>query len=108
MSLLFCHGPHSSAPRVFRRPNCAVWFCTSQRKSPGSRTRSLMSNLLSLAFAFFGAALLYGFRERVLGALRRFEARNAQRRRDEARALIDKYGHYRQTVQFADEQIEQV
>jgi hypothetical protein len=67
-----------------------------------------MSNLLSLAFAFFGAALLYGFRGRVLGALRRFEARNAQRRTDEARALIDKYGHYRQTVQFADEHIEEV
>ena len=67
-----------------------------------------MSNLISLALAFVGAALLYGFRGRVLGALRRFEARNAQRRRDEARALIDKYGHYRQTVQFADEQIEDV
>lgn len=67
-----------------------------------------MSNLLSLALIFIAAALMYGFRTRIIGALRRFEARNAQRRADEARAMLDRYAHYRQTVQFAEEQIEQV
>jgi hypothetical protein len=52
--------------------------------------------------------VLYGFRDRLLGALRRFEARNTRRRADEARALMDRYAHYRQTVEFAEEQIEPV
>jgi len=67
-----------------------------------------MSNLLSLAVIFLGAALLYAFRKRVMAPLRRFEARNAQRRAEEARAMIDRFAHYRQTVQSAEEQVEEV
>ena len=67
-----------------------------------------MSNLLSLALILFGAALLYGFRDRILSALRRFDARNTRRRAEEARALMDRYAHYRQTVEFAEEQVEPV
>lgn len=67
-----------------------------------------MSNLLSLALIFLGAALAYAFRNRVIGAFRRFEARNAARRAEELRALMDRYAHYRQTVQFAEEQVEEV
>jgi hypothetical protein len=68
----------------------------------------LMSNLLSLVLIFFAAVLIYGFRRRIVAPLRRFEARNAQRRADELRALFDRYAHYRQTVQFAEEQVEPV
>lgn len=68
----------------------------------------MISNLLTLALILFGAALLYGFRDQLLGALRRFEARNARRRVEEARALMDRYAHYRQTLEFAEEQIESV
>jgi hypothetical protein len=67
-----------------------------------------MSNLLTLALILFGAAFLYGFRGRILSALRRFDARNTRRRAEEARALMDRYAHYRQTVEFAEEQIEPV
>jgi hypothetical protein len=67
-----------------------------------------MSNLLSLALIFLGAALLYAFRNRVIGVFKRFEARNAARRAEEVRALMDRYAHYRQTVQFAQEQVEEV
>ena len=52
--------------------------------------------------------MLYAFRDRLLGALRGFDARNARRRAEEARALMDRYAHYRQTVEFAEEQIEPV
>ncbi len=52
--------------------------------------------------------MLYGFRDRILTALRRFDARNTRRRAEEARALMDRYAHYRQTVQFAEEHIEPV
>jgi hypothetical protein len=37
-----------------------------------------------------------------------FEARNAARRADEARALFDNYAHYRQTMELAEEQVEEV
>ena len=52
--------------------------------------------------------MLYGFRDRLLAALRRFDARNTRRRAEEARALMDRYAHYRQTVEFAEEQIEPI
>jgi hypothetical protein len=67
-----------------------------------------MSNLLSVILIFFGGVLIYGFRHRIMEPLRRFEARNARRRAEEARALFDNYAHYRQTVQFAEEEIEDV
>jgi hypothetical protein len=67
-----------------------------------------MSNLLSLVLIIFGAAILGGSWQRIGRALRRFDAKNAQRRADEARALFDRYAHYRLTVQFAEEQIEEV
>ncbi len=68
----------------------------------------MISNLITLALILFGAVLLYGFRGRLLGALQRFEARNARRRAEELRALMDRYAHYRQTVEFAEEQVEPV
>jgi hypothetical protein len=48
------------------------------------------------------------FRERITGAFRRFDARNAARRAEEAQALFDRYAHYRQTVELAEEQVEEV
>jgi hypothetical protein len=63
---------------------------------------------LDLGLIFLAAALLTGYRRRIAAFLRRFEIRNAQRRAEEARALFDRYAHYRQTVLFAEEQIEPV
>src|SRR6266436_6093190 len=65
-------------------------------------------NLVSVALIFLAAALFYRFRQRILMPLRRFEANNAARRAEEARALFDRYAHYRQTVQLAEEQVEAV
>lgn len=67
-----------------------------------------MSNLISLATIFFAGLLIYHFRRRILGALRRFEARNAARRAEELRALMDGTAHYRQTLALAEEQFEAV
>ena len=67
-----------------------------------------MSNLFSAILILFGAVLVAAFRYRILAGLKRFEANNARRRAEEARALFDKYSHYRQTVQFADEEVEEV
>jgi len=65
-------------------------------------------NLLYVALILLSAALIYKFRLRILLPLRRFEANNAARRAEEARALFDRYAHYRQTVQLAEEQVEEV
>jgi len=65
-------------------------------------------NLISVALFLLAAALIYKFRLRILLPLRRFEANNAARRAEEARALFDRYAHYRQTVQLAEEQVEEV
>jgi hypothetical protein len=67
-----------------------------------------LENLLTVTLLFLAGALVYRFKDRILGPLRRFEARNAQRRADEVRALFDRNAHYRQTLQIAEEQIEPV
>jgi hypothetical protein len=53
-------------------------------------------------------ALFLVFRDRIVGALKRFDERNVARRAEEARALFDRYAHYRQTVELAEEQVEDV
>src|SRR5215471_13001661 len=65
-------------------------------------------NLVSLVAVFILGALLYRYRDRVLGVFRRFEARNAARRMEEFRALTDRDAHYRHTIALADEQVEPV
>ncbi|HXJ01637.1 MAG TPA: hypothetical protein VNH44_10460 [Micropepsaceae bacterium] len=67
-----------------------------------------MSDLVTVILVFLVGMLIYGFRRRLLEPLRRFETRNARRRAEEARALYDKHAHYRQTVEFAQEEIEEV
>src|SRR5215467_6332971 len=67
-----------------------------------------MSDLFSAVLILFGLILVAAFRYRILARLKRFEANNARRRAEEARALFDKYAHYRQTVQFAEEEVEEV
>jgi hypothetical protein len=65
-------------------------------------------NLLIFAGVLALVALFLAFRERILGALKRFDARNAARRAEEARSLFDRYAHYRQTVELAEEQVEEI
>ena len=67
-----------------------------------------MSNLLILTVSFLVAALVYRFRERILSPLRQFDSRNIARRTEEMRSRYDRYAHYRQTLQIAEEQIEEV
>lgn len=67
-----------------------------------------MSNLFTALLILFGVVLVCAYRYRIFAALRRFEANNARRRAEEARALFDRYAHYRQTVRFAEEEVEDV
>jgi len=67
-----------------------------------------MSDLILIAIIFCTGAVLYRFRRPILGALRRFDARNAARREEEFRARFDPYAHYKQTLRLAEDEIEQV
>ncbi len=67
-----------------------------------------LQNLLVLAVVLAVVAVFLAFRDRIVGALKRFDARNQARRAEEARALFDGYAHYRQTVELAEEQVEEV
>ena len=60
-----------------------------------------IQNLLIVAVILAVAALFLAFRDRIVGALKRFDERNVARRAEEARALFDGYSHYRQTVELA-------
>ena len=67
-----------------------------------------IQNLLIVAVILAVVAVFLAFRDRIVGALKRFDARNAARRAEEARALFDGYAHYRQTMELAEEQVEDV
>jgi hypothetical protein len=68
----------------------------------------LISDLITVAIVLSAALLAYAVHRPVLAALRRFETRNAERRMQEFKSAMDRYAHYRQTLQFVDEQIEPV
>ena len=67
-----------------------------------------MRNLLLIGFLFCLAAALYRWRAAIIGALQRFDARNAARQREEMLARVQWDAHYRQTLKLADEQIEPI
>jgi hypothetical protein len=67
-----------------------------------------MQNLLLLTFFFLGAMTVYRFRAPILDALRRFDARNAQRAAEQHAERRDRFAHYRHTIQLTAEQVEQV
>jgi hypothetical protein len=67
-----------------------------------------MREAVALAIFFSVGALLYRFRARIIIALRRFDARNAQRRFEEFRDRHDRFAHYRHTLRLAEEQVEDV
>ena len=57
-----------------------------------------IQNLLTVAVIFALIALFMLFKDRILGALKRFDARNTARRSEEARALLSKLVDAEQTV----------
>lgn len=68
----------------------------------------MISNLIQVAIVLLLGLAGFAVHRPVLASLRRFEQRNAERKAQEFRNALDRYSHYRQTVQFVDEQIEPV
>ncbi len=67
-----------------------------------------MWNLIWLSFAFSAGIFFYVCGRPILGALRRFDERNAARHVEEFHARFDALAHYRQTIRAAEEQVEDV
>ena len=67
-----------------------------------------MSNLIQMTLLILAALVVYRFRARILGALRRFDDRVAARRSEEMRDRQDHHAHYKHTLRLAEEQVEEV
>jgi chemotaxis regulatin CheY-phosphate phosphatase CheZ len=67
-----------------------------------------MSSLVTTAVLIIAAILLYRFRAPLIGALRRFDARNVERIEEEIGDRRDRLAHYKHTLRLAEEQVEEV
>src|SRR5215467_8373083 len=67
-----------------------------------------MESLITTTVLIVGAILLYRYRAPVVEALRRFDARNVERIRDEITDRRDPVAHYKHTLRLAEEQVEDI
>ena len=68
----------------------------------------MLRDVLTL-FGFLAVAILiYRYQRAVIGALKRFDARNVKRIEDQARARVDPLAHFRETMSIAEEQVEEI
>jgi hypothetical protein len=67
-----------------------------------------MNGLYEVGGVVLAGILVYGFREKILERLRRFDERNIARRRQEMQDRHDRFAHYKHTLQLADEQVEEI
>jgi hypothetical protein len=68
----------------------------------------VISNVLFIGFAFIAAAAAYRWRNFLLAPLRRFDARNAARIREQQESRGDPNAHFRETLRLAEEQVEEI
>jgi hypothetical protein len=64
--------------------------------------------LLETGLFLLAAILIYGFREKILARLSRFDATNRERIVNEQRDRSDSLAHFRHTLGRAEEQVEAV
>jgi hypothetical protein len=67
-----------------------------------------MGNLFTTAGVLLAAILLYRFHAPILAMLRRFDAKNVARKREEIMDRQDHLAHYRHTLRLAEEQVEEI
>jgi hypothetical protein len=68
----------------------------------------MLRDIFTMAALILAGLLIYHFRAPLLGALTRFDARNAARRRQEMDDRRDQLAHYKHTLRLAEEQVEEV
>lgn len=67
-----------------------------------------MRDLLSMAVLLLLLLLVFGYRERILDVLRRFDRRNAERQLEQMQERNDPTAHFRHTLKLAEEQVEEI
>lgn len=67
-----------------------------------------MSDSFEIALIVLAMTAVVALRRPIWRALRRFDAKNTERRMQEFRSALDQYSHYRQTVDLVEEQVEDV
>ena len=68
----------------------------------------MTERLLETGLFLLAAILIYGFRDRILARLSRFDSANTQRIVNEQRDRTDSLAHFRHTLSRAEEQVEAV
>jgi hypothetical protein len=67
-----------------------------------------MRDLLYMAFLILILMLVFGYRERILDVLRRFDRRNIERQMEQMNERTDPTAHFKHTLKLAEEQVEDV
>lgn len=67
-----------------------------------------MRDLLYMAALILILMLVFGYRERILDVLRRFDRRNIERQMEQMNERTDPTAHFKHTLKLAEEQVEDV
>jgi len=67
-----------------------------------------MTDSLEIVLIVLAVTAAVALRRQIWRALRRFDAKNTERRMQEYRSAFDQYAHYRQTIDIVEEQVEDV
>jgi hypothetical protein len=67
-----------------------------------------MRDLLYMAALILMLMLVFGYRERILDVLRRFDRRNIERQIEQMNERTDPTAHFKHTLKLAEEQVEDV
>lgn len=67
-----------------------------------------MRDLLYMAALILILMLVFGYRERILDVLRRFDRRNVERQLEQMNERNDPTAHFKHTLKLAEEQVEDV
>jgi hypothetical protein len=67
-----------------------------------------MRDLLYMAALVLLLLLVFGYRERILDAFRRFDRRNIQRQIEQMQERSDPTAHFKHTMKLAEEQVDEI
>ena len=67
-----------------------------------------MRDLLYMAALVLILVFVFGYRERILAVLGRFDRRNVERQLEQIKEKSDPTAHFRHTLELAEEQVEEI
>jgi len=67
-----------------------------------------MRDLLYMAALVLILVFVFGYRERILAVLARFDRRNVERQMEQLQERSDPTAHFKQTLKLAEEQVEEI